>query len=577
MKNKKIHSLIAAIVITVSLVSPNIKAFAADLNLKSNDNMLTNTTLVERNESSKEISLLGYQDKEYANIKFNLDEGKLILKTNNIQPHKFFGGATYVSVKILNENNNLVYEKSFIGDKSLKSSEKEFKIKPGYKLELTSKEPNRVKVLNSDRSLDKSVTIKSNNIFAITKGGLKEYNYKNKEFRFLGYEDKEYANIKFNLDEGNVILKTNNIQPHKFFGGATYVDIKILDENNNLVYKKNFIGDKFLKNEEKEFKIKPGYKLELRNREPNRVKIFDEDGNVNKSYKVSGKTSFEVTNNGLVDYDKSILDDITKPFPNNLYYGRSLLSEEGKKAWDLSLKTLLKYDNRANKYTKRDREGNVLVEINYEEHGIYPTVNDGMCIQKYLVRNEPRMFLLKDWGADIKKDKSQKVVVSQTFHIGNTAQNGDDYHKALLKIEPEVQRILSVINPNMTVYQKIKALQDSYEKSLRYSFEGSNSDIRGVFINHKAICGGYAKGFEYLLQRIGINNIWVNGYAGGPHAWNMVEISGKWYLMDTTWGGRNWYLRGAKDTSSRSVYDTFNPMPKLEENSISYELAEYNG
>lgn len=266
------------------------------------------------------------------------------------------------------------------------------------------------------------------------------------------------------------------------------------------------------------------------------------------------------------------LNELTKPTNSEIYYARTLLSEEGQKAWDLAYKTLLNYDNSENKYP-RDSQENTIVSIDYASKGININADDAQKIQKYLVRNCPKMFLLKDWEASpINKDGK---VIGQKFYIGNGAQNGDDYHKQLLRSEKSVSDILSKIQPNMNVYQIIKTIQTNYENMVSYMNTGYCSDMRGTFIDHKAICGGYSKGYEYLLQRLGIEVIWVNGYAGGPHAWNFVNLYGNWYLSDTTWGGQNWYLNGfdSEFTENHKVYDTYNIMPKLAKDSIPWNIG----
>lgn len=251
------------------------------------------------------------------------------------------------------------------------------------------------------------------------------------------------------------------------------------------------------------------------------------------------KNNYEIPNHAT-NYDKIMLNAdlkyLTKPFSSDMYYGRTLLSEDGKKAWDISLQALLEFDNTDNKYNDRDSEGNVIVPIDYEKYNIKPTVKDANDIQRYLVRNESRMFHLKDWGADIVQ--SGGIVTKQKFHIGNGCSQNDSYHDALMKTEVKTSEILNNIELKMTLYQQIQSVQKAYEASVTYSNSGSPGDIRGALTAGKAICGGYSKGFMYLMHRIGVTTIWIEGQAGGYHAWNYLLVEGNWFLMDTTWEER---------------------------------------
>jgi len=64
-----------------------------------------------------------------------------------------------------------------------------------------------------------------------------------------------------------------------------------------------------------------------------------------------------------------------------------------------------------------------------------------------------------------------------------------------------------------------------------------------VFINKKAVCAGYAKAVQFLLQKYGIEC----GYCVGDmlkkdengevtaHAWNILKADGEYYYLDATW------------------------------------------
>ena len=48
------------------------------------------------------------------------------------------------------------------------------------------------------------------------------------------------------------------------------------------------------------------------------------------------------------------------------------------------------------------------------------------------------------------------------------------------------------------------------------------------------VCEGYARAFKMLCDELGYPCLYVAGYAEGPHAWNMVQVAGKWYAVDVT-------------------------------------------
>lgn len=72
---------------------------------------------------------------------------------------------------------------------------------------------------------------------------------------------------------------------------------------------------------------------------------------------------------------------------------------------------------------------------------------------------------------------------------------------------------------------------------------------------HLAVCEGYARLFKALADEAGLTCEMVTGHCKGygfvsefaesnSHAWNAVQIDGKWQLIDSTWGGG--YLNSGK-------------------------------
>ncbi len=62
----------------------------------------------------------------------------------------------------------------------------------------------------------------------------------------------------------------------------------------------------------------------------------------------------------------------------------------------------------------------------------------------------------------------------------------------------------------------------------------------GAMICGEAVCDGYSSAFSAMMQAADIPVLTVSGTAlkDGcwiPHAWNLVELEGHWYHIDSTW------------------------------------------
>ncbi|PLT31030.1 transglutaminase domain-containing protein [Peribacillus deserti] len=111
------------------------------------------------------------------------------------------------------------------------------------------------------------------------------------------------------------------------------------------------------------------------------------------------------------------------------------------------------------------------------------------------------------------------------------------------KLNAKVNSIVAAAKTKKTEQQKVLYIhnylvnlaQYDYDNYLKGTIPDSSYSVYGALINKKAVCDGYAKSMKLLLNKSGIWAVKVNGYAnGGPHAWNLVKVSGKYYHVDAT-------------------------------------------
>lgn len=87
-------------------------------------------------------------------------------------------------------------------------------------------------------------------------------------------------------------------------------------------------------------------------------------------------------------------------------------------------------------------------------------------------------------------------------------------------------------------WQMLKSFVEQIDLNTEYVEDASYlSDVRSVFLNGQAVCGGYSRAFQLLCQKAGIPCIYVTGYdsQGENHAWNQVILNEQPYWIDATW------------------------------------------
>ncbi len=143
------------------------------------------------------------------------------------------------------------------------------------------------------------------------------------------------------------------------------------------------------------------------------------------------------------------------------------------------------------------------------------------------------------------------------------------------KVDGMLQYILSqTIEPQMTDLQREYSLLDYIVKTTAYSQDQlSNGDyprlthtIYGAIVDNRAVCDGYSKQLNYLLNAVGVPSQMIVGESRKQgHQWNLVQLGGEYYHVDVTWA----------DTGSLLEMRYINQSDKAMQITHSWERGNY--
>lgn len=110
------------------------------------------------------------------------------------------------------------------------------------------------------------------------------------------------------------------------------------------------------------------------------------------------------------------------------------------------------------------------------------------------------------------------------------------------KIEAAVSAFKRTLSFRDTEYDMIRKAYLYVIDTVEYVANASdNQNIYSSLVNRRSVCAGYSRALQYLLQRNGIQAIYVSGTANGngfgvgkSHAWNIVRCKGRYYQVDAT-------------------------------------------
>lgn len=130
--------------------------------------------------------------------------------------------------------------------------------------------------------------------------------------------------------------------------------------------------------------------------------------------------------------------------------------------------------------------------------------------------------------------ETAKGISKMSIHMSysSTKEQQEEAEKRAKKVAEKIEETFS------KDYYKVKMVNYYIAKETVYDLKAKHAySAYGTLIEKRAVCQGYAYAAYLILKNMGIETLYVNGYAGEektPHAWNMVKIDNEWYHMDIT-------------------------------------------
>ena len=186
--------------------------------------------------------------------------------------------------------------------------------------------------------------------------------------------------------------------------------------------------------------------------------------------------------------------------------------------------------------TDLDKIGSSAKSITVNVRGYGITKQSVQQVVAHILNCTPELFYFEN---QYRYSYSGNNILSIIFQLNDKVGNIKSKMKV---IKREAEKFDQLVKPGMSDKDLVLLVHDYIAVNTVYDIEGLESgnpnpaifDIYGVFGDNLAVCQGYALAAEYLLNRHGVNC----GIASSDklnHAWNVVEINGKWYHVDVTW------------------------------------------
>jgi len=189
-----------------------------------------------------------------------------------------------------------------------------------------------------------------------------------------------------------------------------------------------------------------------------------------------------------------------------------------------------------------------LATINISQFNIPKSDAIKKALQEHIWYNSPELFRISSMGFGYSGNKYTSV----QFYSYYTKEEYAEMHSQMVS---EAEKLLSGIkdNQNLTDVEKALLLHDRLALHCEYDYDTylydysnmprSSYNAYGVFVLRDAVCMGYALAYDYLLEQVGIKNLYCSSDTLN-HAWNIVYIDNTPYHVDVTWDDPVWDMYG---------------------------------
>lgn len=182
-------------------------------------------------------------------------------------------------------------------------------------------------------------------------------------------------------------------------------------------------------------------------------------------------------------------------------------------------------------------------QIEFTANGI--TFDDVHTAIRVMMSDYPEFFWFNGSGT-ISSDSAGHVTFKpECYQVGDKIVTADN----IASFKSELERAASAAMagmPSGNSYDKALYLHDYIASQVVYVSDGHKNDqtAYGALVEGKAVCAGYARAYQYLLRKAGIESWYVTGKSEGQnHGWNLVLLDGKCYYTDVTWDDQTEHLQ----------------------------------
>lgn len=147
----------------------------------------------------------------------------------------------------------------------------------------------------------------------------------------------------------------------------------------------------------------------------------------------------------------------------------------------------------------------------------------------------PELFWYKSWTVTTASSWSEAKV--------DIMDGCGDIPAMCARLDAAVQELIAKIPAGLDDFGTALFVHDYIVQLTEYDTAGADAGVSGLnttaygcLVEHNAVCSGYARAYQLVMQRLGYNCGYCTGdmLDGEGHAWNYLRLDGAYYWIDVT-------------------------------------------
>lgn len=183
-------------------------------------------------------------------------------------------------------------------------------------------------------------------------------------------------------------------------------------------------------------------------------------------------------------------------------------------------------------------------------------------LMRFVELDHPEYFFFNGEAYCRSLEKGEKK--EYFFQLGSDEQDEETILHRKYELDRIVRGVAKAASKADSLYRTVLFVHDYLVDNTYYDSDTADNKAKdrdsytayGCLVKGKAVCAGYSKAFQMIMQRLGISCGYVRGVLkdGGRHAWNVVKLDEEYYYIDVTWDDPVSKEKKAKDLKTHSYF-----------------------